>query len=103
MSSINYIVYRESDGCILRTGYCPRRDFLRQAHEGEMVMEGRAKDTKHKIADGHVVDKTQEEIEREKPARIASQEFVDITRAEWQALLKEVADLKALVIKGNER
>ena len=35
----NYIVYNDA-GKILRTGVCPDTDFLAQAHENELVMEG---------------------------------------------------------------
>ena len=51
----NYIVYNDA-GKILRTGVCPDTDFLAQAHENELVMEGEADDSLHWIDNGLVTN-----------------------------------------------
>lgn len=54
----NYIVYN-SNGEILRTGICPGQMVKIQ---GENVIEGVASDIEHKIINGEIVRKSEEEI-----------------------------------------
>ena len=56
----NYIIYNR-DGGILRTGICPDDMMKIQVQEGELVMEGKANDIEHKIINGEIVRKTEEE------------------------------------------
>jgi len=58
----NYIVY-DSEGNILKTGQCREEDLSLQ---GELVIEGIADDSIHKIQNGQVVDKiiSQQEIDQ---------------------------------------
>jgi len=54
----NYIVYRESDGAIQRTGICPQDAIAAQAiYPGERAMEGTADDRTQQVVEGKVVPK----------------------------------------------
>ena len=83
----NYIVYNR-DGEILRTGMCPDSMVRIQAQgEGELVMEGKANDIEHKIINGKIIRKTEEEIalikkemEPDPKERLISQRMHEIMR-----------------------
>jgi len=54
-----YIVYDKKTGKIVRHGQCIDKVFDCQVTtSAHAVMEGKADDTKHKITNGKVVDKT---------------------------------------------
>jgi len=53
-----FVVYA-SNGEILRTGICPDSMVKLQ---GENVIEGEANDIEHKVIDGKIIRKTEEEI-----------------------------------------
>lgn len=53
----NFIVHDRENGRIVRLGYCADDDFLLQAGEGEIVVEGTADDAKQCVIDGQVVDR----------------------------------------------
>lgn len=67
---ISYIVYN-SNGEILRTGYCSPSDLSNAANTGEFVMEGAADARTQKIVDGNIVSKT------DVPIREASEDLKD--------------------------
>jgi hypothetical protein len=56
-----FIVYSPT-GEILRTGICPDRMVKLQAHGNELVIEGLANDIEHRIVEGKITRKTDEEI-----------------------------------------
>jgi hypothetical protein len=45
----NYIIFRASDGEILRTGYCPPEMLFKQTNDGECIIEGIANDVLHEV------------------------------------------------------
>ncbi len=90
----NFVVYDES-GKILRTGSCGDKDFYRQCHVDEYIMEGQADDIKQKIVDDEVVNKTPEELETEKlPIVPKSECLACITNKQWQAVLDRITTLE---------
>ena len=90
-----FTVY-DNNGKILRGGFCSDLDFLKQANDGEFVMEGRADDVTQKIIDGKIFNKTQEEIEAEKPPEIPFEiQAAFITNEQWQKVLNRLEVLEA--------
>lgn len=85
----SFIVHNQEGG-ILRIGTCQDIDLLLQAQKGEFVIEGTADCIKQKIVDEKLVDKTQEEIEAASPKypKIPEgEEFIQITKGQWQDVL----------------
>lgn len=54
---MKYIVYRDSDGAILRTGDCPDDVLSLQAQTGETAIEGEADDDTHYIVAAVVTER----------------------------------------------
>ncbi|MDA7745069.1 phage tail assembly chaperone [bacterium] len=71
----HFIVY-DSDGVILRSGYCSDDLFEYQRESDELIMEGEAKPGKHKVLDGEVVE-VEEVIDKEREFNIAFYELID--------------------------
>jgi len=92
----NFIRY-DAIGKILSTGTCQDHMIQIQAKSGEFVLEGEADDAKQKIIDGKVVNKTEEEIDAEKPPVIPeSEHFANVTNKDWDELIKRVENLEKL-------
>lgn len=96
-----YIVY-DNTGKILRTGTCPDKDFFLQAQDGEFAIEGIANDVTQKIINvgisGKIINKSQEEIEAEKPAEIPfEKQKARITKGQWQEVLDRISVLESEV------
>lgn len=51
---MNYVVYRDSDGSIVRAGKCPDDELENQALTGETAIEGEADDTTQYVYSGIV-------------------------------------------------
>jgi len=91
---VSFIVHN-AQGKILRTGKCLKRDFLRQAHAGETVLEGKADDAKQKMKDGKVVDKTQAEIDADKPPEVKPEDMpAYITNKQWRDMQDRITQLE---------
>lgn len=93
-----YIVYN-AEGKIQRTGVCSKKDLLKQAEDGEFVMEGSANDVTQKIVGSgqfrRIIDKTPEEIEAEKPPEISFEKrTAHITNEQWQDVLNRLRVLE---------
>ena len=59
---MEFIVYNESTGDILRTGMCSDNNILLQAQEGESVIEGVANINNQYILNNEVTDYTPEQL-----------------------------------------
>jgi len=72
-----YIVYN-NDGRILRTGMCQAKIFLKQANEGENILEGEANDELQliSVSDKLVVDKLPMPIKVNKMEVVEDEEVV---------------------------
>jgi len=93
-----FVVYNNK-GKILRTGSCPKFLIQAQAHEGEFVFEGNADDSLQKMVAGKVVDKTQIEIDAEKPIAVPIPEDEKpaiITNKQWRDIQNRIATLEAV-------
>ena len=93
---MNYVVY-DRNGKILRTGICSEQDFELQAKDvaEEFVREGVANDLTQKISEGKVVDKTQAEIDADKPPRIKLEDMsANITNKQWQDMQDRITQLE---------
>lgn len=97
----NFIVYN-SKGEILRTGLSQDIDFYVQAQDGEFVMEGQADSLTQKVIINHnlagiVVNKTVEELEKDKPAPTPEmprgKRPAHITNEQWQDVLRRLDKL----------
>ncbi len=55
---MRFTVYDTATGEIKRSGSCGAKDFLRQAKEGEAVIEGRGNDLTEIVIDGKLQPKT---------------------------------------------
>ena len=65
---INFVIYDKATGRIKRVGRCRNKNFKRQVNDDtEAVLKGIANQTKHKVVNGMIVEKTQAEIEADKP------------------------------------
>jgi len=96
----NYIVYRERDGRIQRTGICSDNVLNQQAKENELVIEGIANDRKQKIIDGKIVNKTPQEIEADNPTPAPipfEKKPANITNEQWQEVLDRISVLESEV------
>ena len=97
----NFIIY-DSKGKILRAGNCQNRDFKRQVHPYEFLMQGTADIATQKIVDGEIVDKTPEEIKIVEPqlevAKIITHEkqSANITNKQWQNMLDRLEALEKI-------
>lgn len=103
----DFIIYNYA-GNILRTGSCGDSDLGLQKQENEFVMEGKANDVTQKIEgrgigphrewglERHVVDKSPEEIEAEKPPEMPeSKRPAHITKGQLQSILQRLDNLEA--------
>ena len=91
---VSFIVHN-AQGKILRTGKCLKRDFLRQAHAGETVLEGKADDAKQKIVAGKIANKTQAEIDADKPPQTKLEDMpANITNKQWQDMQDRITQLE---------
>lgn len=105
MSQVPFIVHDGNgvgdaeNGEILRTGWCGKKMIALQAHSGEYVIEGEANDRLHRIRDGKVTAKTDEEIAAEETlqrskASLAAEPF-RVTQEQWAAMEARLAALEA--------
>ena len=93
---VSFIVWDAQDK-IVRTGKCQERDWRRQAkaNHGETVTLGSANDAKQKMKDGKVVDKTQAEIDAEKPPQTKPEDMpAYITNKQWQDMQDRITQLE---------
>lgn len=94
---MRFIVYNQS-GKILRTGNCAGHDLHLQARQNEFAIKGTANDVTQKIVDGKVVNKTPEEIERDKPPEPKlmphGKQFANITNEQLQVVLNRLEKLE---------
>ncbi len=73
--NINFVVY-DRTGKILRWGSCLPDVAMRQAQDGEFVIEGEGNPRDHKVVDGKVISKSQFELSQiEKEERIMKNEM----------------------------
>ena len=98
----------DSEGKILRSGFCTTTSFKKKAGNGEFIFEGIGNDVTQKIEfdgfddngqpiDPRVVDKTPEEKEENslpKKVKSAEQQPASITNKQWQDVLKRLDDLE---------
>jgi hypothetical protein len=96
----DYIVYNKS-GRILRTGRVSDKDFEKQVHKGEFIIEGEANELTQKIVDGQVIEKTSAEIQMDKPFESLKpvvladgEKPAIITRDQWEVILDRVSMLE---------
>ncbi len=84
-------------GKIQRTGNCPLGMVNMQVGPDEFVIEGEADDTKHKIVDGKLIDKTPAEIlaNNPPPPIIADEDKpAKITRGQLKQMLARITTLE---------
>lgn len=96
MSIVPYLVY-DSEGRILRSGYCRGELVDLQAGEGESALRERADDARHKVVGGKLAAKTQQEIELDQsldPAASIEQRSASPSDAQWQDLEARLVNLE---------
>ena len=91
----NYTVFDPSTGKILRSGTCQSRDVVLQANHGETVIQGEADDIKQKVVDGKIANKTQAEIDADKPPEVKPEDMpANITNKQWQDMQDRITQLE---------
>ena len=91
---MHFIVYN-TNGKILRTGSCQDHMLQKQARINEFVIEGKADDAKQKIVNGKVVDKTQGEIDADKPPQVKPDDMpAYITNKQWRDMQDRITQLE---------
>jgi hypothetical protein len=85
-----FIVFKEN-GQILRSGNCSDDDFIHQAGDGELLIEGIANPVTQYISDGDVMDM---------PTKPDSNHVFDYSTKEWVADLNKAA--AAAIEKRNQ-
>ena len=91
---MHFIVYN-TNGKILRTGSCQDHMLKKQARINEFVIEGKADDAKQKIVNGKVADKTQAEIDTNKPKPIPEDDMpAHITNKQWRNMQDRITQLE---------
>jgi len=92
----NYVVYNKLTGEILRTGICSDESIELQALDKETVIEGIANDITQKIVDGIIIDKSPDEISKQKIKRIPHEkQRANITNEQLQSILDRLTILEA--------
>lgn len=98
MKADPWIEYYVHDGArILRTGHCPRSLLVRQAHKGQVAVEGFANDRNEKIVNGVKVAKTRQEIAATQDPIgeiIPGENIVIIKQKEWDDLIRRIEKLE---------
>ena len=92
---VPYFCY-DDEGVIRKFGFCQTKDLeLQGKRHGWHVEEGIAHDSKQKMKDGKLVNKTPEEIEADRPPRgKIEDEMMFISKKDWQELNTRLNNLE---------
>ncbi len=98
LGKISFVVY-DNDGKIVKVGFCADFDFQHQPlGSGEHILAGIGNSVSHKVVDGKIINKTQEEIEADKLLELKpipnEQQPAIITNKQYQSILSRLGQLE---------